>query len=185
MRFCATKTDSVFLRIKHDLTPNGVGFIRGANADTLQPLTVGKWTHTLPWDKTTEAQVAMLCYKRYRQVGLEGYKKLILASAERYLINEPDADAMIFPGKVGNAIFLMITANDLSGDAKYLNRADFFAQKAIEMFFDADSPLPKAGSKLQHYEAVTRADTLMMSLLKLWEVQNQPGKKLSLVYNDR
>ena len=185
MRFCASKSDHVFLRIKHDLSPNGAGFMTGVNADTLEPLTVGKWTHSRMWDKYTDAQAAMLCYERYRQVGLEGYKKLMLASAARYLVSEPDADAMIFPGKVGNVIFLMVAAHELSGDVKYLKRADHFADKAIEMFFDADSPLPKASSIHQHYEAVTRCDTLMMSLLKLWEAHNQPGKKLSLVYNDR
>ncbi|HUW20835.1 MAG TPA: hypothetical protein VMW16_16165 [Sedimentisphaerales bacterium] len=185
MRFCASKTDHVFLRIKHDLSPNGPGFMCGVNADTLEPLTGGKWTHTLTWDKNTDAQAAMLCYLRYCQVGLEGYKKLILDSAARYLVSEPDAEAMIFPGKVGNAIFLMVVAHELSGDAKYLKRADYFADKATEMFFDADSPLPKATSIHQHYEAVTRCDTLMMSLLRLWEAHNQPDKKLSLVYNDR
>ena len=189
MRFCASKSDHVYLRIKHDFSPNGPGFISGVNADTLEPLTVGAWTHSRIWassyGKYTDAQAAMLCYERYRQVDLGGYKKLILASAARYLISEPDPNATIYPGSLGNVIFLMVVSHELSGDAKYLNRADHFAEKAIEIFFDADSPLPRASSIHQHYETVTRCDTLMMSLLKLWEAHNQPDKKLSLVYTDR
>ncbi|MHC4636501.1 MAG: hypothetical protein ACYTBV_03220 [Planctomycetota bacterium] len=189
MRFCASKSDHVYLRIKHDFSPNGPGFISGINADTLEPLTLGAWTHTEIWatryGKYTDAQAAMLCYERYRQVGLEGYEKLILDCAARYLVSEPDTDVTIFPGSVGNVIFLMVAAHELSGDAKYLNRADYFAGKAIEIFFDNDSPLPKASSIHQHYETVTRCDTLMMSFLKLWEAHNQPGKKLSLIFNER
>jgi hypothetical protein len=33
--------------------------------------------------------------------------------------------------------------------------------------------------------AITRADTLMMALLKLWLVQNRAGAGIDLVYTDR
>jgi hypothetical protein len=189
MRFCASKSDQVYLRIKHDFSPNGVGFISGCNADTLEPLTDGPWTNTDIWvtgyGKYTDAQDAMMCYERYRQVGLEGYKKLILAASARYLDSELDESETIYPGVLGDVIYLMLVAHELSGDAKYLKRADYFADKATKLFFDSDSPLPKASSIHQHYEAITRSDTLMMALLRLWAVHNQPGKELSLVYSDR
>ena len=73
----------------------------------------------------------------------------------------------------------------ITGERKYLNRADHFAQQAIKLFFDEGSPLPKASSRHDHYEAITRGDTLMMALLKHWAVGNRPELKLQLEYNDR
>ena len=53
------------------------------------------------------------------------------------------------------------------------------------MFFDASCPLPRASTKYDHYEALTGADTLMMSLLKLWIAQNRPDANVRLIWNDR
>jgi len=44
--------------------------------------------------------------------------------------------------------------------------------------------MPKASHIHDHYEAVTNGDTLMMALLRLWQVQNQPERKLALVFTD-
>jgi hypothetical protein len=49
---------------------------------------------------------------------------------------------------------------------------------------DDSSPLPKASSRNDHYEAITRADTLMMAMLRLWAVQHEKGGRLRLVYSD-
>jgi len=73
------------------------------------------------------------------------------------------------------------TAND---NRKYANaKVDYL--NLVRSYADAMIFPGKAGSKLQHYEAVTRADTLMMSLLNLWAIHNEPDKELSLVYNDQ
>lgn len=189
MRARASKTDEVFLKLAHDFGPDGIGFVSGANIDTLGPLTDGLWTHTQPWatqyGKLTDAQEAMLCCLRYRQVGLEGYRRLILGAAQRYLASDPNPDATIYPGPLGDVIFLMLAAHELTGDGAYAERAHHFARTAIALFVRDESPLPKASTQNDHYEAITRADTLMMALLRLWALEHAPHAKLSLVYNDR
>ena len=66
----------------------GQGFVSGANADTLEPFTSGPWTGTKTWEtaygKYTDAQDALMCLCRWRQVKDEGYKKLLTAVADRY-----------------------------------------------------------------------------------------------------
>ena len=47
------------------------------------------------------------------------------------------------------------------------------------------SPLPKACSHHDHYEAVACSDTLIMALLDLWAAKTNPELKLELVYTDR
>lgn len=59
------------------------------------------------------------------------------------------------------------------------------AQKGIELFLGDGCPLPKASHVHDHYEAVTNGDTLMMALLRWWQVQNKPTLKLKLVFTDR
>ena len=42
---------------------------------------------------------------------------------------------------------------------------------AVELFLEPGAALPKASTRHDHYEAITRADTLMMALLRLWQVR--------------
>ena len=116
---------------------------------------------------------------------LDGYKWLGLATATLYLKSEPETEVALHPGTLGQIIYLMLGAYELTGYKWYLNRADDYAQRAIELFITDDSPLPKSTSKHTHYEAVTGSDTLMMALLKLWATKNRPDLKLRLVYCDR
>ncbi|MCX7886303.1 MAG: hypothetical protein N3B01_03470, partial [Verrucomicrobiae bacterium] len=75
----------------------------------------------------------------------------------------------------------MISAHRLTGDPVYLDRADVFAKTAIDVFWK-DSPLPRASSKHDHYEAITRADTLAMVLLDLWATRQYPALQLELMW---
>ena len=213
MRKCASKTDDVFLRIRHDLSPGGDGFMIHAVTSTLEPgwLRLGKPDDTIrhfsdiwatSYGNATDAQIAMLCYLRYRQVGLEGYRKLILDTAELYLTSEPDTTIALYPGALADAIALMLSTYQMTGDGKYLQRADEFVQQAVAVFFDG-SPLPRASSKHDHYEAITRGDTLVMDLLLLHAAKEYgmpgqkpapvkspirepvPFEKMRLVYNER
>lgn len=192
MRDSASKIDHIFLKIKHNLSPQGKGFIKAAHADTLQahdvrgpelPRYSELWT--AGYGRSTDARVANLCLLRFKQTKHHGYKALALNAAKRYLNVEPIAETTLYPGTFGDAIFLMLTTYEITSQAKYLERAEHFAQQAIKFFFDDSCPLPKASSKHEHYEAITRSDTLMMSLLKLWVTKNQPDLKLRLIYNDR
>jgi len=180
MRHSAAKTDQVFLKLAHDLTRSGKGFLSVAHTDTLEPQ--GNAPYTGPWG---HAGPANLCLLRYRQVKLAGYRKLVLDAAAGYLNDEPKIQVALHPGALGHVVFLMLGAYELTGQKEYLDRADHFARKAIRLFLDDSSPLPKATSKHDHYEAVTGGDTLMMALLKLWATKNRPNMKLRLIYSDR
>jgi hypothetical protein len=189
LRQRAFKSDRVFLSLAHDLSPSGTGFVAGANVHTLQGYTEGLWTNTSIWASGygdyTDSQVAMLCYLRYRQVKLEGYKKLVLDAASRYLYTEPDLAITLYPGSMADAIFHMLAAYELTQQDYYLERAEYFAEKAVGLFLDESSALPRASSAHNHYETITGGDDLMAALLKLWAVKHGLGGKVSLAYNHR
>ncbi len=183
------KTDRVYLSLLHEFGPTGRGFVAGANVQTLERLTEGPWTDTKIWGtgygKATDAQIAMLCYLRYRQVKMPGYKKLVLDAASRYLHSEPDTKITLYPGSMADAILHMLACYKLTGRDYYMHRAQYFAKKAVETFFDDSSALPKASSAHDHYETITGGDDLMMAMLELWAAKCQPQKDLHLVYNHR
>lgn len=190
MKARALKCDDLFLSLKHDFGPNGKGFVAGANVHTLERLTEGsKWIGTQVWatgyGKCTDSQVAMMCYLRYHQAGNEGFKKLTVDSASRYLTSSPDLGITLYPGAIANAILHMLAAYELTDQQKYIERADYFGRQAVEIFMDENSPLPKASSEHDHYEAITGGDDLMMVLLKLWVAKDRPGAKLTWRYNSR
>jgi hypothetical protein len=144
------------------------------------------------WDfhygTATEAQVALICYERWKQLSpgqiRDGYKRLITACARRYQKSDPPAEAIRKPGIIGDVVLLMTEAYELSGDKKFLERADKFADIGIKTFLDL-SPMPRVAAGFEHYEAITRSDTMMMALLQLWQAQNHPEIKLNLIYTDR
>jgi hypothetical protein len=198
MRACADRIDGTFLALQHDLAPDGKGFLKAVRASTLEPTDTytarginkpGKkdsWTHT--WEtgygESTDAQTAMLCLLRWQQVKRDGYRNLFLAAADRYLHSDPDLTITLYPGAVADAIAVTVGAYRLAREGKYLDRADAFARTAKEVFFK-DSPLPRASSKHDHYEAITRGDTLVMALLDLWAVRAKQKFDLGLSWTER
>ena len=94
---------------------------------------------------------------------------------------------MTYPGAVGEVILLETAAYRLSGEKKYLERADHFAQLAMATFFPTDSPLPRvaSGAKYSWYEAITRADTLAMALLDLRDAHLDRAKPSRFIWSDR
>lgn len=170
----------------------GFGFWTKVGHETLTTqLHNRKQCHTELWitgyGAGTDSSVAKKLYKRYQQ--LPGgpvkakYKELILACAKRYLTTTPNLAATIYPRALSGVIWHMLDAYELSGEKPYLDRANFFALIAQQGFLDADSPLPKASSVNDHYEAITGGHTLMMTLLRLWQVQAKPEAKLNLFDN--
>jgi hypothetical protein len=121
---------------------------------------------------------------RYRQAQLDPHRKRVVAAADLYLTGAMDLRFPVYPGTAGKVIILMLNAHELTGDAKYLARADELARQANKLFLDG-CPLPRAAHTVEHYEAITEGDTLMMALLQLWAVRQQPPVKLSLIYTDR
>ena len=189
----AENVDSIFLALDHSFGPEGIGFVTGADIHTLENFLEGEWTHTEPWvtgyGMSTDAQAANLLVERLRQLPAgptkDGYRALILASADRYLTSEPDVSRTIYPGSLGEVILHMLNAHELTGDARFAQRAEHFARLAVELFLEPGSALPKASTRHDHYEAITRADTMMMALLRLWQVRERPDLALPLEYTDR
>lgn len=183
MKRCAEKVDTTYLALDHDLSKGGRGFAKNAHIETLKGTAFSR-----PWatgyGDATDAQVANYCLLRYAQRPLDGYKELALAAAERYLDSAPDTSIPLYPGALADAIELMIGCHQVTGDARYLDRADYFAGEALRIFFH-DSPLPRASAQHDHYEAITHGDTLAMELLKLWAVRNKPELVDQLVWNER
>lgn len=130
----------------------------------------------------TRAYVGVICYERYRQVGLEGFKDLVLQEARSYLNKTPDTSLMLYPGAIADGIFLETAAFRLTGEVIYLEKAN---QMAVATFFDGDSGLPRATNRHDHYEAITRGDTLAMALLDLWAAKVKPKMDLGMIYTDR
>ena len=186
MLACANRIDEVFLRLPHLPEPGGKGFVTLADTATLgNESTSYADTWATGYGDYTAAQVANLCLLRYGQKPSEGYRELILDAADRYLDSNPPTDIHVYPGALGDAIWLLVAAHGMTGDAKYLDRADVLAGEAHRLFLDDGCPLPRASSKASHYEAITRGDTLMLSLLKLWAARTGRELTSQLVYTDR
>lgn len=192
MRASAARTDGVFLRLDHRLTGDGWGFVKACHTHTLEPgdvrnpdarFTTRKWA--TGYGDATDARVALICHLRYQQTARAGYRRLVLDAADRYLEGTPDPDVPLFPGTVGHVILLELAAEALTGGTRYLDRARQLAAFAIETFWSDDSPLPRASSHHGHYEAITRADTLVMALLTLWAHDQHLDEPLTLRFNDR
>jgi hypothetical protein len=188
----ALEIDEIYLKIPHDLSPDGPGFVSQGNAETLAAEDVrngnnrvytDRWT--TGYGQSTDANCANVCMLRFRQTGNEGLRELVLAAANRYLDTEPVTDFPVYPGSLGDVIHLLLNAHELTSDGVYLERAHHFAGMALEIFFDESSPLPKASSLHGHYEAITRADNLMMELLRLYLVSNGIEIQSGLIYTER
>ena len=192
MKSTAQRTDEVFLRLDHRLTEDGWGFVTACHTDTLEPgdvrgadrrFTARKWA--TGYGDATDARIALICHLRYQQTEDERYRRLILDTADRYLEGRPDASIPLFPGTLGHVLLLEIAAAEMTGADRYRTRAHDLADFALETFWTGDNPLPRASSHHSHYEAITRADTLVMALLRLWEEEQDRDRSLSLRFTDR
>lgn len=128
---------------------------------------------------------ANVCMLRYRQVPMDIYRRFMLQTANGYGEADIDLTEPVWPGTLGNVVLLMLNAYELTSENKYLQAADRFARQSVELFLTDSCPLPKASHVHNHYEAVTNGDTLMMSLLRLWQVKNRPKSKGALIFTDR
>lgn len=192
MRNMALKIDSTFLKVPHQLGPGGAGFMTYGSVHSLQPEDVANWGKRFYSDlwateygEVTDALVGNTLMLRFQQNRDQAFKEMIIATARRYLDSEINLDYPVYPGTFGDVIWLMINAWELSGEESFLTRANFYAQKGISLFLK-DHPLPSASTKHTHYEAITKDDTFMMSLLKLYIVRTRHDKPaVNLVWSDR
>lgn len=179
MRALALRQDTDFHRLPHRITEGG-GFASTLDTRTGKPRhrSMNK-PYTAVWatgyGHGTHAGMALKCVSRYHQLRethgeLAGkYRALIVAAADRYLDTLPDVDKLVKPGALAEVNDLLVATHELTGDAKYLQRADRFGRLSLELFIDDTSPLPKATNRHDHYEAITGGIELMRSLLRLHE----------------
>jgi hypothetical protein len=173
MREVASTNDKVFATAQAE----------SPHSEAAAPGGSGLWSNA--YGGGAPAGVADVCMLRYRQVGLDCYRQAVVRTADQYRGSQVDLSKPLWPGTLGDAVLLMLNAHELTEDSRYLDAADHFAGEALGLFFADGCPLPKASHVHGHYEAVTNGDTLMLALLRLWQVRHRPDLKLNLVYCDR
>lgn len=192
MRTRGEMTDRVFQSLPH-MVGEGGGFVQRSHIHTLDASTLGDdigEAYTERWGgaygESATTSIANICLLRYRQTGDAGHRALVLDAARQYLDSEPERGQVLYPGTLGDAIFLMLGAYELTGEQIFLERADHFGSLALEFFFDEVSPLPRATTLHHHYEAnINRPETLVMALFNLWAYMSGREGELNLLWADR
>ncbi|TWT66933.1 Periplasmic pectate lyase [Posidoniimonas polymericola] len=100
------------------------------------------------------------------------YRSMVIEAADFYLSSDPLISDRPWPVELGLASSLELAAFEITGDELYLGRARHFADLGYELFWTEDSPLPKADPFVDHYENITRADTLVYAMLQLYAIEN-------------
>jgi hypothetical protein len=132
------------------------------------------------YGQSTHANMANQCYSRYEQL-LDfypelawKYRKLILAAAEQYLTATPNTAELQKPDAFAFVIELMINACNMTGEKKFLDRAEYFSRIGVDIFLSDLSPLPQATNQHSHYEAITGGPDFMYALLQLFKQYKKP-----------
>jgi hypothetical protein len=164
--------DKAFLALDHDPSERGfvVSAIRnnGKAAERIGPHTIQ--ARTVVWGgkggEATTAMVGLLCVARNEQAPCDEYRKLIVETADVYLNKQPPEDHDTWPLAMSQAITMELAGYKVSGEKKYLDWARKLARQAVEIYWQ-NNPLPKASVKTDHYETLTGADSLALSLLEV------------------
>lgn len=177
MKELALQQDIQFLGLPHTIASDG-GFVSCVDTHTSKPRSRSmNKPYTMTWSTgygyENHAGIANACYARFQQIKkdheelAEKYKSLILVAADLYLKSEPDRGQVLNPGAFASTMELLLNAHELSGQSKYLDRADHFGRLGVELFLGDGLPLPKATNKHSHYEAITGGPEFMRMLLEL------------------
>jgi len=215
LRRLAASIDETYLRLPHDPGPGGKGFVINARTADLTPYDAWNtpeekaagqepswYGYTGGWRSAYHGQhphapQALICALRYAQTGEPRYRRLILACADNYLASAPDLapykrpdnGATVYPdveaGSIGDVMAVLNTAYRLSGQEKYLQRAEWFGRWALAHYWPDRHPLPCASVRENVYSAPSRSDTLAMALLHTWILRHAPDSKVSLIDCDR
>ncbi|MEN8118290.1 MAG: hypothetical protein ABFS16_14990 [Bacteroidota bacterium] len=178
MKTFALKQDIDFLDAPHNLDSVEGGYAVTLDAETGIPRvrSMNK-PYTTTWGSGygygPHAKIANLCFKRYVKLKPEypdlaiRYKNLMLASAEQYLLSNPDTLKLLKPYVFASVIELMLSSFELTGDQRFYKRANYFGELGIKLFINNESPLPKATNQHNHYETITGGPKFMYELLKI------------------
>ena len=125
-----------------------------------------------PGRHATTSSQAMNMFERADQLGdtpeAEKYRELAFAAAKLYITKaDPDQLTTVQPRPFADMIEFMLVAHERTGERKYLEHAVYFADKAIELFFDDKSALPKVTSRHDFYEAQSGGPNLALALYNL------------------
>ncbi|MBI2827270.1 MAG: hypothetical protein HYX69_21570 [Planctomycetia bacterium] len=164
LRNLAANVDQKFRALPHDLAGKG-GFALTAAGKPDKPAAPTSLWQVGP-DGYTTAGVAMMCVSRYENTASVDYRALVHAAADAYRDSLPGDDVDVWPMTFGQAISLELAAWRSASRQEYLDRAIMLADVAVQTFW-GDNPLPRASSQSRHYESVTGADTLALSLMEL------------------
>jgi hypothetical protein len=177
MRTLALKQDEDFLRAPHEITRGG-GFAVTLDTRTGQPRDRSmNRPYTTTWASgygySAHAAAALACHGRLQQLApthpalADRYRELTLAAAAQYLAVEPNRGGLQKPDTFANLVELLLTARKLTGESKFLDRAQHFARLGLELFLNDGLPIPKATNRHSHYESITGGPDFMWSLFEL------------------
>jgi hypothetical protein len=178
MEKLAIQQDLDFHRTKHHIFDGG-GFTVTLHAKTGEPRhREMNNPYTAVWATgygySTHANLANLLFSRYQQLKkshpqlADQYKKLIISASDQYLSASPEKDQLQKPDAFANVVELMINSYQLTGEEKFLRRAEYFAWIGIDLFLADGNPLPMATNQHEHYEAITGGPDFMYALLQLY-----------------
>ena len=147
------------------------------------------FTWNMKYGRKTTAMCGVLFYTRYTQLGAgeqkDKYKQMVLQAADKYLSTDPNMEDRPWPVEIGIATSLQVAAHELTGKQAYLDRAKHFADLGISTYWSGDNPLPKADPGCNHYENITRADTIAYALLKIYVIEKSLPVKIDIGDIDR
>lgn len=158
MRDYGRKNDAAYLKVSDNLLDvKGVGPVKsylretgGYNPERLD-IIGGPWQ-----DRKDYAGFAVMLHERMKRNDSPAlqkrYRRAVLDTAEIYMSINPEVQWSVWGVNIANAMQLMLSAHDLTGNAAYLHRADDFGRLATQLFLDDASPLPKLTSQDDYYE---------------------------------
>ena len=166
------KSDQTFIAVGH--APRYIGWRRRVDAgdlslrDNLNNANRTLWCSRYG-KASPEAHSALRTYLRYQQTGDKRFLIPVLETAKLYLGTDPNCNEYpLWPGTLASVIDLMLVAHEETGQAHYLEEANRFGQRAVALFLDDTSPLPKVLSRqFSHYEAISGGPDLMLALHRL------------------
>ena len=182
MKRLALEMDDQFHRMPHTITSGG-GFVVTLDVQTgkARARKKKKWSRPFTSDWASgygygiHARTANRCVVRFRQLEKSHparaakYRTLALAAADRYVKTRPNTRHLLKPGAISGVINLMLHAHELTGDQRYLKRADYFGRLGIRLFLGDGLPLPRVTNQHNHYEIITGGPAFMRALLRLHE----------------
>lgn len=177
LRESVRQTDEAFLSLPHEIASRGFIVSLDQHDDIDTAHYAEQWPGRTP--HRHNAAIASRCHQlslltpdeEHRQ----RFEKLVVEAADTYLESAPDPSDLIHPSAFWGGIRLMLNAHALTGESKYLERADYFGRLAVDMFFDSASPLPKVTNKHDWYEAYTGGPALVESMFELGVAMQAAG----------